>query len=494
MIKPVKFLRILCVLTLAALSFTSCASKNDEDFPFITVSDEENTLISEYRVIVSNTASGEVLDGARILKDKIMEQTGVEVFLNYDNESIIVRDGAHVIYVGYVDYPAVRDRLRNMRSLDYICRSFDDHTLIGGRSDEATVAALERFTEEILPASDSSRLIPEGGGFEFTGEYSVDELYVDSLNIRDFEIIVDNALDHSAVDFACSLRDRISEAFGYWLDVRIGEDTDSGRCIYVLTDSKCQGGRAELERSEKGITLKAADRTGLARIVDTFLSLLSADGTAGTLKPSIPNSFYIPYGNTECAVGAAVFDFLPNISTPAACANLKKDILEISPDILICGNVSGTDAEILRESLNGYNNSSEDGEILFYLKEVSFSRISMKNFNGTLCHAASVKCGELEFILIYTSGNANQDVVIDVREIVGETPLPVVAVSYMPSGVDVTFESREQPLFEKVVDIRSELYKKSVSYVCYTDLSRLSVTVEPWDNMFGLKAIRVTIP
>ena len=493
--KSVIITRIFCALALVSLFITSCASDNNDEFPFITIEGEETEHThehTEYIIVISASASGEISQKARLLANKINERTGAAVSLAHDDRQISPSDGTHLIYIGNVDALAVTKKISQMRSLDYTCRAFENYTIIGGKGDGATLTAIDRFVNEILPLSTEQRLIPEGGGFDFAGKYEVESLFIDGVSLGDFSISVDSVSDTAAVDVAYSLRDKISEDYGYWIDIRIGSIKSTENYIRVLTDLNCRSGRGVLERNEKIITLKAADRTGLSRVADNFIKQLSSAGVSGNLNPSIPKNLYIPYGNTECTVAATVMELLPALSSPLAATSIKNSIEVFSPDMILFGETDDKVRQILSDSLNSYTDLGSSGGRVFGVRDMTATRLAGTVVSGAMCDAFLIRYGELEFVLIYVSGGTGGEATIDIEHLLGENPLPVVALSYTQPSTRVTF--RGGSYFECITKQEGTLYGKGTRYSCYADVSRLSVVVDSWANSYGFNAITVSIP
>ena len=297
----VKIIRTVGIMLFSVLFLISCSSKNVEELPFISLGSDDKTLITEYRIVASRASSGQLLSYAERLCEELGDKTGVSSKLSYDDEYFPVSDGTWIVYIGNVDVTIVKDHLRLMRSDDYTCRSFDRVTVIGGRNDSSTVIAIERFIEEILPVSNEYRPIPEGGGFDHFGSYDAERLSVGGTSISEFEISVTSVDDVEAVALAYELRNELSDTFGYWLDVRTGKRSETGRGIYIGTDKTCADGRGELSFSGNDIFLEAVDKAGLEKLTDVFLQLLKSDGDTGILEPIIPEHIYVPHGYAWCA-------------------------------------------------------------------------------------------------------------------------------------------------------------------------------------------------
>ena len=495
MTKFVKILRSLLFFILTAFIVASCAADSVEDFPFVTVGTDtevETEAVSlKYKVVVSASASGDILDVARTLSSQISNSTGAGSVLVKDSAIGEVDENTHLICVGYADISTAREKLSSLRTLDYICRSYGEITVIGGRSDGATLLAVDRFINEILPVSNAQLLIPDGGGFEFVGEYSVDSLYIDGTDIRDYCLVVEHSYDGAAVNLAYSLREKIADSFGFCLDVRTGSRPDDQKYIYILTDGQCKNGRGVLERTERGIILKAADATGLSKVCDRFMDIVTSCGHAGDLSVNIPTTLYIPYGDTKCTIAVTLFEALPDSPSPSFYTSLNKSVLGYSPDLLFCGALSDTERHTLEEQFGGYTASCSDIGSSFVKNNITVSRIASYTESDLLCEAYYAAYGELDFILIYVSGSTSGEIVIDTEALIGETDLPVIAMSYTTEG-RVSFEGRA--FVEKVAHQSGEIYGKAVTYTCYADMRDLLIVEDGWVNDYGFCAVKVSLP
>ena len=130
-----KIKRIAALLSSALLLLTGCSAAVNEELPFIPLG-EEVEQVSEYRVIISRSASGEVIDKAEALCDGIEAQTGVATLMFYDDETLLYREDSCEIIIGETSRTVSRVLLRGMRRDDYICATEGTRTVIGGRSDK----------------------------------------------------------------------------------------------------------------------------------------------------------------------------------------------------------------------------------------------------------------------------------------------------------------------------------------------------------------------
>ena len=489
-------IRFLGILMLTAVFLCSCNSDGVVDMPFIPAEQEQKGNVVEYRIILSDSAGSELSEKAQILRNGIEEQTGVRSTVFSDGELLKRIDGTWEIYLGNIDRAEAKQKLSNMRSNDYTCRSENGVTVMGGRSEKATVRAIERFMKEILPVSNSKGLIPEGGGFDFFDEYATDALRIGETNISDFKISVYDYSDAEAVSTAISLSNYISETFGYCIDISDNTPSADENIIYLEIDSEnCQSGRAEVGYSGKDILLKAPDAYGLKVLVNRFLKLLSSDGISGVLNPHIPSVLYVPYENNDLKIGTLMPENILPLDTVAKIKDLSDLLHGYAPDMVHCGRVDGDWAENLREAFYEYESIGQNGGAAFIGSDVNAERILSYDKDGLLCEAFYIRQGELELLLLNISGSVEAQTEVDISELLPDdeyTVIPVVVVACLYNSAKLTLTYDDMPYFDPVINAPEDSADR-ISYSCYADLSRLSVTESGSDDKFGYKQITVSI-
>ena len=494
-----KKLRVVGIIMLITLLFSSCGSNNDvEELPFIPLETTDNAIFSEYRVFISDTASSGLADKANELCQRIEAQTGVKTVLFRDNDYVKKEDNVWNIYVGNVKFSESRQKLSDMRSDDHTCRSTSNATIIGGKSDKATLSAIERFMSDILPVSDSKRLIPDGGGFDCIGNYATERIYIGELPISNFKIAVYDADDVATVACAYKLRDKISNSFGYWLDISLGSPQIEGYGIYLEGNSReCKNGRAELSFLGKDVVLKASDEKGLEILLDKFVQLLIADGTEGVLNPYIPQSLYVPYYDSECKIASMCPYSIFPLDTVNKINTVKNTVDKYSPDMLFCGALDCTDRQNLNETLSSYDQYATDGGGTFGVSSVIAQRLLSDSREGILVELFYVDKNGFEFIYVNVSGSTQTAMDIDISELMVDadvTPFPVVAVVHTYNSAQVTLSQGDVTYFGEVINNDMLIYGDNYSYTCYADMSRLSVSASGENSTCGYKQITISTP
>ena len=370
MITVKNLIRTACVLLLSVLLLNSCVSKKVEDFPFVPLDTVDlSDKISEYRIIISDTASNELTGAAETLRDRLQEKTSVPVTVLLDSDELVYKTAVWNIYVGNTCSNASQQALRDMRVNDYTCRSFDGYSVIGGRSDGASIAAIERYISELLPLADHFQFIPEGGGFDFVGDYAVSEVTLLGLDISQFEISYDENSPLSA-NIAHTLRDSIAERTGYYLGTVSGDGTKP--YISLRIGNGYGEGKAYIFSSADGIQIQAHSATGLRVAAEKLLDIICPEGSFGALSPTVPTELSISYSEPICRLASlSLYGLLP-IDAASEITDICSAVKGSDPELFLCGNIGKDDRKRIDDNLSDYRElGNADSSAVFGSSEAS---------------------------------------------------------------------------------------------------------------------------
>ena len=166
-------LSFMFVLILCSFVLCGCFDDHSSDDAFDLLSsmkgdgykNEDNstkdTFIPKYyRVVIPSDCSPEVASLGRTASDRIEEITGIESGLVYDGEAYAYREDAFEVLIGKTERNSTLAAFDELKRDDYVCRYSEGALVIGGISDAATLTALERFVNEILPSASAQSLMP----------------------------------------------------------------------------------------------------------------------------------------------------------------------------------------------------------------------------------------------------------------------------------------------------------------------------------------------
>ncbi len=194
--------RILAfVLTVVSvLSLVACQPNDQPKAPNGDDSVETNIVpldrsdavkVNLYTIIIPEDASDRLKEANDLLYHAIQEKCGVSIssiddFLRKGEE--LPADAAEIV-VGKTN----RKDFSTLRYSDYSIRREGKRIYICGGSAASTKTAVEIFISKYL--SKSGMLVPDGGYYNFSDEYSLEKVTVEGTDIKSFQIYAENKSD-----------------------------------------------------------------------------------------------------------------------------------------------------------------------------------------------------------------------------------------------------------------------------------------------------------
>ena len=158
----VKRLVSLALVCLLSLSLFACSSGSADLHNLLNQGAGEeytNPAAACDVVIVPSTASDALIARARTLCTELAARTGIPASFFFDNEALPKQDDVRLILLGNTAHALSDKHLGDLRRDDYLCALDEDALILGGKSDSATLAAIDRFSAELLPYADAEILI-----------------------------------------------------------------------------------------------------------------------------------------------------------------------------------------------------------------------------------------------------------------------------------------------------------------------------------------------
>ena len=171
--------RIVALIMALVLSFmgllSGCEMKRQSAFDAVgeMLSNAEKETVMECEVVYPKGSSADIVMAARELATLLEDQTEMIVTAHryeskYDYKKLYV-------VIGRVGDDITEYWYDGLGEQDYICRVYQNTVAIGGGSDKATLEAIKRFNEEILPTAEYGYIAGEGIVFEFKDDSQIAE-------------------------------------------------------------------------------------------------------------------------------------------------------------------------------------------------------------------------------------------------------------------------------------------------------------------------------
>ena len=298
---------LICFGLLTAAMF-SCSKRveNLDEFEKLVISAESESqdlepFASEVYVIIPKGCSAELAVRAEKLVLGIKERTDIGTYLKYDDEAIVSGNNVLEIFLGNTSRDISTDAFRTMKANDYLCMYDRGALLIGGKTDSATLAALDRFEKDILSTATKASLMHESAHFEHFDEYEIDTITINGFYIYDYAI---NA-DTETAAYGDVLSRYILQKSGYILEANLSV----GKNIDIALDENALVGLATIETKGQNILIRANDTYGLSAAVAKFASLLISEESDGVYALDLKEKIFVEYEGekTEFLISAVEY-------------------------------------------------------------------------------------------------------------------------------------------------------------------------------------------
>ncbi len=353
------FILMLLVFSLTLSLFACAENKKDDIFEeLMRPTDESESEIVPFAtkvyLIIPEKSSGNLATRAESLADNINKKTGVEVYLKYDNETTVVADGELEILVGYTSRLASNEAMKQLKFEDYICKWDRDSILLGGRYEDATVAAIEAFEEKVLHGASKASLMGKDVKLENINNYEVGSVKLNGYDLYDFTITYSDKSSSGEYEMAHNLRAYIASKSGYWLSVisdksvngTVGKVISISESSEILYDALC-------ESRDGSVFVSGKDSYALSEAVADFSERLLNVDEGGNATLSIDEKLI--YNCTQESIGiSAAFAEYSDKPSLEQIYDINAHI-RTGNDIIVFGKTTSALADyIVQNRIEGY--------------------------------------------------------------------------------------------------------------------------------------------
>lgn len=276
---------ILLLISVLCFAFGCKSSvQNGDLFEQLLAESGESEVYKPYAskvyIVIPQNASAELSLSARSLADLITEKTSVQTVLKYDNEPIAVGEGELEILIGNTSRLASSEAVGRLRLGEYICRWDKGNIILGGRYEQATLNAIEKFVSDVLYSASPYSLMGSDVSLEHREEYEFSTVTLNGYELYDYTLVYAENGTSSERDIAEGIRAYVSARSGYLLDIiaasSVGEAT--GKIIslgdlYASEQSKSLYD-CGIEKVEQGISIFGKDSYALSVAAAEFAKRL----------------------------------------------------------------------------------------------------------------------------------------------------------------------------------------------------------------------------
>lgn len=486
------------ISSLLILTLGSCG-KDDETYPFGELLPEEETVSVGYRIVVPADCSALLYGKAEELAALLSDRIGAPVTISFDGESVTDMDVPELL-LGYTSRPASQEWMASFRKDDYVCRADGEGTIvIGGKSDTATLTALERFCSEILPAATADAVMREDGGFSFVAAYETTSILLNGFDLGLYCLVVPQSMSREIRDMVPIFRDRIAEASGYVLPILCETDEVSAyKTIRLRELSDSRQGLAYLSSNETGMEISSHGSFGFSVALSTFEAYLLAGERTETYHCDIFNTISIPYEQDEYGIATVQGSGWSTAYTPVGLSKILAPVQEHMPDQVIFDGAEGALLDRLIDSLShlsyGALTTSEGSALPALTHEESARAVLTETvadgaLTMTVYRLGSEKFG---FTLLHVGGSVTEDRILELPETIGHEGAPmVVLIHAKKEGGTLSFPDSNRYGMRGLYNESESTEGGSYLFQCYATEGALEVTLPNQDPSVGYREISV---
>ena len=247
--KNVRRVLIITICIVLGVSLASCADHSDnsaldqlENLQNMQSTEEEDTDVPsddvrKYRVVISACASDGILAKALELSSAITDKTEKACTVVRDTDAVSTGGDTMEIQLGYVERKEAKEVLCSLNRDDYLCTRFSDAVVLGGKVENATASAVDKFVAEILPRSEGKTLMNDGDGFNVSVSYDLNAIMLCDIGLGNYDIVCDAQTSTIADDF----RELFASKCGAYADVSTEPRSGVREIIFRISDSAQTG-------------------------------------------------------------------------------------------------------------------------------------------------------------------------------------------------------------------------------------------------------------
>ena len=371
--------RILLLMVFAAVFLflagilSACGAENElPDFtPLLSDDGEgdensqgeaEEAFAQSIRIVLPADRSVTLYERAQMLGDAIAERTEIPYVIVTDQNLSASRADAYELVIGESEHPDCALKMRGLKKEDYVCAVGRYATVIGGRSEAATLLALDAFEQRLLPSVSRAAFVPQGVQILEKTEYERDFVSWNGEELSNFCIVYDAKGATFLRTLAEHLRDEIERVSGYVVPAVSENEVPSAKRMIRFSAEAEPEGTVRLCPTEEGISLRAETGVGLKTASDAFLDLLFLDEDGdGSCENRLDHAELLLAERSEFRLGCAISSFSEEPMSPEEVAAVTDWIQVGERDGVFLSEVSESNAQRILQNLYGWQWISEEG-------------------------------------------------------------------------------------------------------------------------------------
>ena len=348
-----RILALSLVLVICLAAFSACSGDDDSAFELLdAMKDEasnqtEQAQYDKYLVVIPASSTSELSLIARDLADKIEQKTGIECEYKYDNADVSVKEKRFDILLGNTGRRESVDNLGKFKKDDYVCKLLDGCIVLGGLSDAATVVAVQKFIDDVLPNATAGAIMSASSGFEHRGEYELGDVLLCGYDIRDYTIVFSGA---DVQTMAIALRDLVADQSGIYLGIKSGKvNTSSDKEIFLSIDTSAD---ACVKHVGEDVYIIGKDAYSLSAAISGFYNMLLESKTNGVVSLDISDKLDFSYTQPLLRITSVIADITNDENSLSYISSYVNAINSGALDVTVLGKYSSDMWGMIKPAIN----------------------------------------------------------------------------------------------------------------------------------------------
>lgn len=455
----VKPYRLSALLLCLVLLFTACQSSNPSPYTLgdpNTLAETHHSPFAEYLyVILPAEAEASLAARAQVFTDALRAQTEIPSELCYDDQILPKRENVAYVLLGYTNAFLSRVALSPLKRDDYLCRWDGEHRtlILGGKSAAATIAAIDRFSEDLLPYADASLLMSAHEEFLVSAEYPISKLNLNGHSLGSYTMVYPKGATPKEIAVLSALREALADRCGLYPDILCESEVRTTERRILLSIEPTATTTAQMLSDETVITLSGASSYELAAAAEALLALLAPETAEGEISVTLPAVTDVPVSRTEAGLLALSLPqgLAASPDTLSEVYTAVHTLWESEAAIGLSDGLAPSLLPILSESLPAYTilhkeATSAYAPMLCYRADMLtlVSSETVCETGGVVqAYRFSLNGTSLSFTLIHAYIEDTQhgnDALEAIRRATASAKEPVLVVGYLPAVLSLSLE------------------------------------------------------
>ena len=476
-------LLLLIFIVAALLLSVSCQKQSNDDVldrleslrNDLAESEEAADGFLRYRIVVPESCSEKLLSASEILAQSINANTGKNCSVVRDGETLTEGSDVGEILLGTLDREESREILSPLNRDDYVCCFVGETVVVGGKTEAATVAAVERFASEISDTCGGALL--DGCSFEYYCSYTYTDAVLWGCDLGNMTVVCTDETNLVATLW----RDAVADRCGDYPRLNKNVKATDGSCELIFCLDLELEGLARINFDGEDVWLSSDTEYGLSVAAEGLAARLF-EKNEGRAEINGDREVSFLYGISEISVGLVAEEIgvqgdLSDVVTVGRYvldSNHDAVVFERVRDEVVTEIKAAIDSQWQLESVSLGNGMSV--VVVYFNEEFLLSDVDASINDGVLCVELTLEnkeSGKIYKLSQYDFGRYSEpDLTSSVTDAFGGSSCSAVVVKIpltegelcAPAGTRVAYSEKQVALgYEARVLALVDLYGNTVA-------------------------------